>query len=71
MYLGVGGELFILGMMVTIMMQSVMVEKFLYRIPNKHGKFDEIKLKTRRGRFSRLSVAGDAEEPAPVATAVN
>ena len=39
LYSSIGGELFILGMMVTMMMQSVMVEKFLYRIPRDHGHF--------------------------------
>ena len=48
-----------------------MVEKFLYRIPNKHGKFDEIKIKNRRRRFRRTSGLNDDEEPAPVPTAVN
>lgn len=41
----IGGELFVAGIMVTIMMQSVMIEKFLYRIPNKYGMFDSIKIK--------------------------
>ena len=46
LYTNVRGELFIAGMMITIMMQSVMIEKFLYRIPNKFGEFDSIKVKT-------------------------
>lgn len=67
LYLGVGGELFIMGMMITIMMQSVMVEKFLYRIPNKHGQFDTIKVSKRRFRRNKLRVEADAEEPISVA----
>jgi len=45
LYTNLRGELFIAGMMITIMMQSVMIEKFLYRIPNKYGEFDSIKVK--------------------------
>ena len=41
LYSSIGGELFILGMMITMMMQSVMVEKFLYRIPLNNGYFEE------------------------------
>lgn len=38
------GELFVAFMMVTIMMQSAMCEKFLYRVPNKNGMFESIKI---------------------------
>jgi hypothetical protein len=44
LYSSIGGELFILGMMITMMMQSVMVEKFLYRIPLNNGYFEEEKI---------------------------
>ena len=36
--------MFILGMMVTMMMQSVMLEKLLYRIPMKNGYFEDERL---------------------------
>ena len=44
-YTSVSGSAFMVTIMVTIMMQSVMIEKFLYRIPNKFGLFDSIKVK--------------------------
>lgn len=44
-YTSISGSAFALTVMVTIMMQSVMIEKFLYRIPNKFGMFESIKVK--------------------------
>ena len=35
------GELFVFGMMLTIMMQTVMIEKTLYRVPSKFGYFSQ------------------------------
>lgn len=43
-YTSISGSAFSLTIMVTIMMQSVMIEKFLYRIPKNFGYFEEIKI---------------------------
>lgn len=71
LYTNVRGELFIAGMMITIMMQSVMIEKFLYRIPNKFGEFDSIKVKTEKAFKAAFKKKLVSFENEAVATAVN
>lgn len=51
-YTSISGSAFMVTIMVTIMMQSVMIEKFLYRIPNKFGMFESIKVKPVADRMS-------------------
>lgn len=70
----VSGDLFVAFLMVTIMMQSAMCEKFLYRIPNKYGLFDSIKIHTVKEHAhdhfrNKLGIEDDNEDKAN--TAIN
>ena len=41
LYQNIAGELFIFMLMVNMIMQSVLIEKFLYGVPHHHGYFEE------------------------------
>ena len=43
LYQNIAGELFIFMLMVNMIMQSVLIEKFLYGVPHHYGYFEEIK----------------------------
>jgi len=43
LYQNIAGELFIFMLMVNMIMQSVLIEKFLYGVPHHHGYFEEKK----------------------------
>ena len=71
LYTNLRGEIFVAGMMITIMMQSMMIEKFLYRIPNKFGEFDSIKIrveKSMKAQFKKKLIDYEQESHT---TAVN
>ncbi len=71
LYTNVRGEIFIAGMMITIMMQSMMIEKFLYRIPNKHGEFDSIKIRVEKSMKAQFKKKFIDYEKESHTTAVN
>jgi len=41
LYQNIAGELFIFMLMVNMIMQSVLIEKFLYGVPHHYGYFEE------------------------------
>lgn len=70
----VSGDLFVAFLMVTIMMQSAMCEKFLYRIPNKYGMFESIKIspvKEHAHDHFRNKLGLDADNEDKATTAIN
>lgn len=67
----ISGVLFMFLIMLTIMMQSVMIEKFLYRIPNKYGMFDTIKHSSVYQKRMGIQLKDMVDKEMAVKTAVN